>query len=301
MHKAPPSPAPSPDPPAARRQRAGRLNAWVTLGLAAALLLAGCSSHRQVVSQDRAQKREVAVLSDQTPAKPPPSLAFAHLTALQVEASLRHVIVRPSKFVARYHGDPKPLFSPAQVTWARDAILAHLPGLRPDQRLQLSFRDRFNDFAVVVQLYGQGANLAYRFTELALEPPRPAMSSDSTIRLSWAKLTAQPGQQLHSEGDVHTLFDPIFSGPQARGQAVILDVLRREAKARHLPDDEVRPAADLLRQHPEISPETLRLYLDRLQLVDESEQQGLFTPQEAAARRQRLLRQLTPGGPAPAK
>lgn len=300
MHKAQPLPVPNPDQRPGHGPGLPRRLAWGVLGLAVLLLATGCTASRKVLSENREQGREVTILSGTAPAQPPPGPAFQHLTPLQVEASLQHVIVRPSQFVAHNHGDPKPLFSREQVTWAQGAILAHLPHLRPDQRLELRFLDRFNGFPVVVELYGEGSNLAYGFTELALEPTRPGMSADSGFRMSWAKLVAEPGQQLRQDGDVHILLDPIFSGPGARKQSEILDVLRREAKQRQLPDDEVRPAADVLRQHPEISEETLNLYLDRLQLVDKSEQQGLFTPQEAASRRQRLLKQLAPGTAAPA-
>lgn len=264
------------------------------LGLAAALLLAGCSANRTVLSNDQLKKREVAVLSGEKPAQPPPSSAFQHLTPLQVEASLRHVTVRPASFIARNLGEPEPLLNPEQVAWARAAVLAHLPQLRPDQRLELRFRDRFNHYPVVVELYGSGTELVYRFTELALAPKDPIMTSDLSQRLSWAKLVGLPGQKVREDGDVSYLRDPIFAGPRPGQQIDILSELRKQGKLRHLSDDELASIGKVLQQHPEVTPATLNLYLDKLQLVDKGEAEGLFTTDEAAARRKLLLQQFTP-------
>jgi len=260
------------------------------------LVLTGCSTHEQVLSSDPDTKQAVAILSDQTPPQPPADPAFAHITPLQVEASLRGLIVRPGGVMAFMLGDPQPFLSPEEVAWARDAIAPLLPKLRPDQRLQLSFLERFNHYPVVVQIYGQGKNLVYRFTKLSAKPPSPSeLTGGLNKPLNYVTLDVQPGQSYSYDRAAYYLRDAILGNPeQAHNMTDTLAALEQGAKQRSIPYDELEPAKVIIHAHPDITPQTVQLYLDKLQLVERALAQGLFSPQEAAQRKQMLLNELRP-------
>lgn len=260
--------------------------------LAAAVLLAGCVVEREVLSVDEAQHREVALLVGTPAPDEPPAPAFAAFTRDQAAASLGRVIVRPSTWITFIREDPEPLLSPEQIAWAAGPVAEHVPRLKPDERVQLRFRDRFHNYRVEVEVYPEGRFLVYRFTRLADQPERVA-EQPNVNKVRYARLEPQPGQIEDSERDVEILRDPIFtesgaSAPLARRQA-LLDA----AAGRGVSAETLAPARALLAAHPDLPLEALRSYVEKLEVVLEGRAKGLFSPEEAAARQQALLDELT--------
>jgi hypothetical protein len=281
--------------------RSALLGALLLTAVLLGALLAGCSQSREVLSSNAQEHRTVAIVSGREPTQPPADPAFRELSPLQLEASLRGLVVRPAHYFALNLGDPAPFLSPDQVTWARDALSTLLPKLRPDQRVELSFLDRFNHYDVVVDVYGEGRELVYRFSKLSAPEEAPTMTSAGAKPESYARLVPQPGQSYRFDTRAYYLKDAVLGhDAQARMLADKRAALEREGKERQLPADELQPARAVLEAHPELSLQSLRLYLDKLQLVLKAQQQGLFSADEAAQRKRKLLEELTSAAAAPA-
>jgi hypothetical protein len=287
-------PRPGTRPALPQRRAARLLTAW----LLAVLLLAGCTMvERQVVSVDEQARREVAILTGTPAPDPPPSAKFAALTPLQVEIGLKRLIVEPSTWTTLLHDPPTAFLSPEQVGWARDAIAAELPRLRAQQRLQLRFRDRFHQFGVEVELYGEGANLVYRFTRLASQDEQPGdtLGEKPTRPIAWVRLVEQPGQQVDTDRKAYILREALFAtNVQGQSLAELAAAIDQAQQERKLPAQELESVRALLRGQPAFSLEALRLYLDKLETLLRAREQGLFTREEADARKQKLLEELVP-------
>jgi hypothetical protein len=298
----PPAAGPAPRPAAAE------LLALLLPALLLALLLpllVACAAQRDVISEDAEAHREVAILTGVKAPATPADPRFAQLTVLQAEGSLRRLIVKPSGVIAFSRGDPKPFLTPEDVLWARDAVASALPKLGPQQRLQLRFRDRFNQFNVEVELYGEGSELVYRFTKLAANPDPTPMNETRGKPLNYVELVAQPGQRYDYDVYAYYLRDGLFNQPEGAPSAEALTAMQDELRARvsagKLSNEDVAPVEGLLRTQAPITLDTLKLYLDKLETVLSAQRQGLFSADEAAARRQKLLDELRPHAqPAPA-
>jgi hypothetical protein len=285
----------TPPPTAARR---ARRFAARCLPLALALLLAGCAMQREVLSSDEQEHRAVALLSRAPEAEPPPDPAFTRISPQQVQTSLERLIVRPSGVITFSKGPPAPFLSAEQLRWAGNAVATLLPKLRPDQRVQLTFLDRFSHYDVEVEIFGEGRNLVYHFTRLSVPPKElsdPMNPYDQ--HLHYVTLEPQRGQVYAEDGYTFYLRDPVFAtaaeaAPAPRVPALL--VFEQDAAQRKLPSAELAPARERLAVHPETSAEAVHAYLERLQLVLNAQQQGLFTAQEAAQRKARLLDELAP-------
>jgi hypothetical protein len=287
------------EPPTRRSRALRRLGLARCLAPVLALaLLAGCAMQRQVLSSDVHQHLEVALLSGAPVAEPPADPAFARMTPRQVEESLRRLVVRPAGFTTLSLGEPAPFLSEEQLRWARDAVATLLPTQRPDQRVQLRFLDRFSHYDVEVEIFGEGRNLVYHFTRLSVPPKAlsdPMQPFDQ--HLHYVTLQPQPGQVYAEDGYTFYLRDPVFAlaaAAAAPPQLSALAAFEQGAAQRKLPEAELPPARERLAAHPQTSLEAVRTYLDRLQLVLNAQQQGLFSAQEAAQRKARLLDELAP-------
>jgi hypothetical protein len=283
-------------PPRHRTARAAARTAALVAVLTAVLatVLTACAAQRDVLSEDRAHGREVALLTGTALPEPPADPRFRELTALQAEESLARLIVRPSKVVSFVRGDPQPFLSPEQQAWARDALATVLPRLKPDQRLQLRFLDRFQGFQVEAEVYAEGPALVYRFTRLAAQPEDPARGTSLFKPVAFVQLVERPGQTVSSDDYAYVLRDAVF-GTVARGlsESEQLAELERAAAARGIAHGELEAARAALQGRPDITLEAIGSYVDKLGLVLRSREQGLFTDAEAAERKQRLLHELT--------
>lgn len=296
---------PSAHRPARFSARAGRRRGALpgSLALAVALaLLMGCTFvHRNVVSTDETSGREVAVLSGTEPPDPPPVAEIAQLSPLEAEASLRRLIVRPSTWASFMRGDPEPFLSPEQLTWARGAVAPEIPRLKPDQRLQLRFRDRFHHYETEVEIYPQGRTLVYRFTKLADQPEELRRDNPAVTAPHYVEFAAQPGQNVDIDGGVVTLQDAVVGRAEREAPlAANVALLDEAVKAGRLSAEDAAPARTLLEANPRVGSDALKLYLEKLATVIKAENQGIFSAEEAKARKEKLLdelRETAPGAP----
>lgn len=268
--------------------------------LLALLALGACSLlvSRDVISEDPDAGRAVALLSNTDPPATPPAPEFTRLTPLEAEASLQRVIVKPSTWISFVREEPQPLFAEEQLTWAAAAIAAHVPGLQPEQRLQLRFLDRFKGYPTEVDVHAEGNDLVYRFTKLAKQPAdvgdplRPVLAR-------FAKLVPQTGQSLEDDGQVATLSDPVFGRATVDHLARNLALLDAAVEDSTLTAEDVAPARAALTARPAAAtPDAVQTYLEKLATLVRAEKQGLLSASETQARRERLLEALT-GGAAP--
>jgi hypothetical protein len=272
--------------------------------LLAAVLLAACTlQHREVIAADPKAKQEVAILTGAPQVDPPADPGFAQLTPLQAEASLQRLIVRPATWSTLVHDPATPLLSPDQMRWVRDQIVAQLPRLKADQRLQLRFRDRFHGYNVEVELFGQGTDLVYRFTQLSAMDPYPdaTLGERPTRPLAWVALDAQPGQRVDTDAKAYLLYDPLLA-TNAQGQTVaeLAAELESAVKDGKVPEAELADVRALLQGRPTFTVESLRIYLGKLSTLVRARDQGLLNEQEAAQRKAQLLQELAPGAGKPA-
>ena len=269
---------------------------WVPLVLILlAVLTVGCAAKRIVLADQKHPERSVTLIDGVDPAQPPADARFAAFSPLEAEASLRRIVVRPAHIISINRGDPQPLLVGEQLDWARDVLAAHLPTLKPNQRLELHFLDRFNDLDVTVQVYGIGGDLAYRFLKLASQPPAPDIPSQKKGP-DFAAIEPQTGQQVADERDrVVLLRDPVFAGSStAEAYAQVLSEVQRRVDAKRLSKEDVGPIEARLLQQRDLPLDAVRLYLDKLETINRALDQNLFSPQEAAARKQALLDALPP-------
>ncbi len=259
--------------------------------LLSAALPSGCAAKRTVVFDDEKTHRSVTIIDGVEPVQPPADPRFANFSPLQAEASLRRVVVRPSYMISVNHRDPQPLLEGPQLEWVRDTIVQEFPRVLGTQRLELHFLDRFNQFDVTVEVYGSGPDLVYRFTRLATPPDPPdAGGSAAARRADFAELWPQAGQQVESARTTVVLRDPVFSA-QGGGEALarVLAEVQGRVDAKRLSPEDVAPIDARLRQQRDLSLETVRLYLDKLETINRALEQNLFTEQEATARKRALL------------
>jgi hypothetical protein len=282
---------------APRRAKAPALLLLVAL-LLSTVLPSGCAAQHTVVFEDAKTERKVTLIAGVDPARPPADKSFATLSPLQVEASLRRLIVRPSHIISFNRLDPQPLLEGAQLEWVRDTMLQLLPALPATQRLQIHFLDRFSKYDVTMEVYGSGPDLLYRFTRLATPPDLPDGGANSR-RADFAELQPQTGQQMEESRSIITLRDPVFGGADnGQEQAAVRAEVQRRLDAKRLSKDDVAPIEARLKAQSNLSLTAVTLYLDKLETINRAAEQNLFTPQEAATRKQALLDAL-PGAPAP--
>lgn len=284
-----PRPLPIPAPLRPRLPRLA-LPAALLLAVGALLLAAGCAPQRKVVMEDEATHRRVTLLTGTEPPQTPAAPDFATLPPLELEASLGRIIVRPGTWNRYALGDPTSLLGPDQLRWARNAVAPLLHTLKPDQRVELHFRDRFKKYRVTVQIYPAGPDLVYYFTELMPEPYDDFRGVGPDRKPPFAEVQVQPGQQFSHDDLGYTLRDRVFGRDDTDVQlAQKLDDVRRAQQQKRATESQLDPVRDLLRKHPGISREALARYLDKLELLNKARTQGLFSESEATQRERTLL------------
>jgi hypothetical protein len=268
------------------------------LALVSALLFlaAGCSSvQRVVLSEDGPGHASVALLSGTPVPEAAPDPALAAMSPFQAEVSLRRLVVRPSTWLSIVRGEPQPFLSPEQVRWAAGALSRHLPGLRPDQRLELRFQDRFKGYEVQVQVYREGVWLVYRFLKLAADPTAPP-DPTRTLPLNYVALEPQPGQALESDPFAFVLKDPLRKAllAVAEHESEKLALIRDAFRAGTLDVREARELELLARQRPELSLAVWRLFLDKRATLEKARTQGLLDEPAYNVQRRALRSDLEP-------
>ncbi len=259
--------------------------------------IAACAIDRQVISVDEQKKRQVAILTGTPPSEQPASAGFGNLTPLQAESSLRRLTVEVSTWISFVRGEPQPFLTPDQIQWARAEMATHLPRIRPDQRLQLSFKDQFHHLDVEAEIYADGGYLVYRFTKLASPDLSGAPPRDIVMQRppNFVALVEQAGQIHDYDRYAIILKDPVFVYAASGEQTVQeqLAVIQAALQAGTIGRDEADALQALVRDRPDTTAAALWLYMEKRETLNKARDQGLFSEAEFQERRETLRSELT--------
>ncbi len=259
--------------------------------------IAACAIDRQVISVDEQKKRQVAILTGTPPSEQPASAGFGNLTPLQAESSLRRLMVEVSTWISFIRGEPQPFLTPDQIQWARAEMATHLPRIRPDQRLQLSFKDQFHHLDVEAEIYADGGYLVYRFTKLASPDLSGAPPRDIVMQRppNFVALVEQAGQIHDYDRYAIILKDPVFVYAASGEQTVQeqLAVIQAAVQAGTIGRDEADALQALVKDRPDTTAAALWLYMEKRETLNKARDQGLFSEAEFQERRETLRGELT--------
>jgi hypothetical protein len=152
---------------------AGRALAWRGPGALILLALVGsalaaCASERVLLEQRAGI--EVTLRPERYPPRPPPGADFANLQDVQIERSLRRVVIRHSTFFLFVYSNPVPLFTDEQLAALREVLARELPRLPLERRLGFAFIDGHRRNEVDLEIYPEGNYLVYDFRALLRRP-----------------------------------------------------------------------------------------------------------------------------------
>jgi len=270
--------------------------ALLLLSLLAALALGGgCTlSKHEVLEQADDSSRSALLITGLFGDKPANSALVQALTPIQLENSLRRLVVRVSTWITFILLDPEPLLNGEQLQWAQKILYAQLPKLQHDQHIELNFKDRFKGLEVQVQVYAEENTLVFRFHKLVSDTTDSGKLALNTMPLHRAELHPQAGQRLRYDTMAVYLYEPLTaedldaaSAEQAK-YALLDSALKRSVVAR-----EEEPALRaLIHAHPEVLLSSWTLYWEKRNTLNTALGQGLFTPAEYEVRKQGLLKEL---------
>ena len=264
------------------------------------ILPAGCTPLTyQDISDDGQGRRAVLITGMPAPQEPPlPELKT--LTPSQLESSLRKITVKVSTWVSFMYGESGPLFSGAQVLWARNILQERLGALAPGQRIELNMKDRFKGHSIRVETYLDGPHLVYRFRHL--------VSNEDDIKtagggrpLFRAELLAQEGQEIVLDHHSVMLRDDIRPARQESAQALQekLNLLTDAREKNILSGPEADDMERLIRENSQVGLDSWRLYWEKRSTLSRAYEQGLFSPAELEQRKSLLLTDLGLQAPTP--
>jgi hypothetical protein len=268
---------------------------WATAILVCAgLLFAGCAEQRLVVSSDE-KMGVVSIISGRDKPEAPPHPALRELTPAMVEGSLRRIWVEPSTWSLFARDDATRYLTPAQTFWARDQISQLLPGLQEDQRIELAFKDQFKQFDVRVEIYPEGNQLVYLFTQLSTESPLDP-SSMSMNSPGWVTLVEQPGQVLLFSRKGHTLKDPVIGKVPGEDPRRLekLERIQQAVREKYIEPEEGKDLAEAVNANPYLQVADFETYLKKRRTLGDALKQGLFSQEEYNTRLKRIRAELAP-------
>lgn len=269
--------------------------AWVVAILACAgLLFAGCAGERLVVSNDE-KMGVVSILSGTDTPEAPPQPALRELSSAMVEGSLRRIWVEPSTWSLFSRDDATRYLTPAQTFWARDHISQQLPGLREDQRIELAFKDQFKKFDVRVEIYPEGNQLVYFFTQLSTDPIIDP-SNFSTGSPSWVTLVEQPGQEVLFSRKGHTLKDPVAGKVPGEDPRRLekLERVQQAVRDKIIEPEEGKNLAEVIDANPNLQVTDIETYLKKHRTLGDALKQGLLSQEEYNTRLKKIQTELSP-------
>lgn len=252
----------------------------------------GCSLQKEKLDE-RGENQEVYKLTGLAQPEAARDPLFDALSPLQVESSLRRVIVRPSDWMSIIKKDPAPFFSTDQRTWIKNILIEQMPTLQPNQQLEFVFRDQFKDFLVELRMYPDGEFLVYRFLALAANPSRARKFGDPKP-LNYAEIKPLSGQIYSDARNAWVLKDPIRLDVLASSKIMDqkLALARKAFKQSVIKDAELKEMENTIRDKPEISLDVWRVFWEKRTTLYNARNQGLFTEEEFQDRHRKLMGEL---------
>jgi len=263
----------------------GRVHHRLRLGrpvvlAALTLALAACAITRQEPLLDGPGLQVRRVTGDR-PATVAPDPRTRDLTRLEVEASLRRIVVDYHGAVSFISAGVRPLLSESQVKSFGQVLHRELSTLQPNQRVRFRFRDAKQNFAVEMDVYPDGANLVYAFLKLVEFPGYTPAPGEMIV--PGADLVPQPGQEATRRAPL-LLKDPVVAeeAAQARGRAdrlALVDVARADGVIDAAEQERLRALVD---GQPRIPLDAWRAYWDQRRTLKKALEQQIVD--EAAYR-----------------
>lgn len=251
----------------------------VLAALALLLVLAACGPQQEVLERFGVENY-IARRTGTEPPEAPPAPAFAKMTALDYEARLRRVTVRVSTFTTLTTTEPKPLLSDAQVSRFRRILARHLRGLRPDQRLRFVFKDRFKSKDVVMDVYKDGAFLAFEFAALART--RDSLGTTGFLARDLVFLAPQPGQEVLERDGRVVLREPVNPDAVAlaREAQAKLELLAAAQRENMISAEEADALRELVQRHPGLPIAVWQRFVKKRRLLHDAREAGLIDQDE---------------------
>ena len=261
------------------------------LGLSV-LLAGGCVSS-EVIDLDEGNKREVRLLTGTDLPEPLPSEAMRSLSTFVIDASLRRITVSPATWSTLVLDDPTYLLDKSQREWISGHLAARLPTLQPDQRLQFTFRDRFKNYLVELEIHPEGDRLVYSFNQLAAKLEDVERKSNERAS-NWATLVELPGQTLATNLRAFVLTDLVASSDpdQGKRRTEKFDLIRTALETKLIDPDEGKRLSHIAESLPHITVDDLRSYMNKRATLKKALDQELFDKGEFDSRREKLLKEL---------
>ena len=225
-------------------------------------------------------------------AEAPPDPRVGTLAVADLEASLRRVVVRYTRFTVFFQTDPMPLLSEQQISAYAQILADELPRLTGKQKLRFTFADRRlgRTFEVEMDVYREGIYLVYRFGALAQDR---GMGMGDTYSPFMARLDPQPGQEVVSRDDAAWVKDPLLADVREAATAAgekraLLDAALKEAVAEK--GETQRLEALLARPAPGL--DAWKTYWDKRRTLKKALDQNLLDRAAYQAQAERLTAEL---------
>jgi hypothetical protein len=263
-----------------------RFRSWIAPAIALALLTAGCAvTHVEAVT-DAPDGTTIVKLTGYRPASPPPDPRTASPTVLQLQDSLRRIVVKLTRFSMT---DPQPLLSEQQIGDYAQVLARELPMLSDTQRLRFKFKDRNyrKGSDVEFDVYREGTFLVYWFNALVSDAVNdPSMGGGPTFM---AELEPAPGQIVANRDSFAYVKDPLLGGeraPTAEREAIQKQFEQARKNGDIEPEEESRLTAMMARPQP--SAEAWKSYWERRHTLKAALQQGAMDRAAYIAQVERL-------------
>ncbi len=227
----------------------------------------------------------------------PPSPAFESLTVADYQNALRRVVVTYDTWTSLLQSEPVPLFSESMIAAVAPLLAREIPGLTPDQRVELRFKGVRRGQSVQVQVHGEGAFFVFEF--LALSKDFSQLSSDNLEIPNQANLVPQVGQTVEDAREPVVLREPVRpqAAISAQARRRVGDMIEAARRNGEISGEAAASLAEILAELPRVEIPPFEEHFQKRKTLAKALKLGLFTAEEFEERIQRLEELLRNPGP----
>ncbi len=210
-------------------------------------------------------------------AETPPDPRTAAMPAVELEASLRRIVVRYSSLAGFDKTEPQPLLSELQISELSQILAAELPKMTEKQRLHVTFTDRHlrSGYDVEMDIYREGVFIVYRFTSLATYNNQNLLPGEYPHAMGY--LQAQPGQVVLNRDTLAWVKDPLVADVrEARAAADSKKALLAEAEKNELVSKDEAKRLDPLTDRSSPSLDVWKSYWEKRRTLRKAFEQNLM-------------------------
>jgi hypothetical protein len=209
--------------------------------------------------------------------------------ALDLEDSLRKIVVTYKRTIAFVRSDPEPLLTERQILGFSLVLVAELPKMTAAQRLVFLFDDKRmgRGYTVEMEVFRDGTSLVYRFPALAVNRQLGVFPGETPPFM--ARLEPSPGIQVSNRDTLAWMKYPLLA--DLRNKAAE-DALKREALQAARDEQVIEkgelPRLDPLVARPQVSADVWKAYLDKRRTLRKARDQDLLDQAAYEAQVERL-------------